>query len=354
MNSLTLRLFPLLFACAGAGEPTWDSLKFPLDPTPQSVGLYLREVRVLTNPVLKPQSNLPPSWRPPHVSAEILERATVAMHAVPVERLELVLGECKNAEKEWAKSQIEIWIQSPDRGKELIGFDSVSLRFRTPFTQLAINHVIRLPEIPAPLRKILFEHLGTFPELIAAVARRAWLMEMDPYVSVALMKRIDQVGWRNTAPYWIDSLLRMDSPAAWRAIEYLMVNCEVAVQVAAYRAVKAVPTPKLDLPSTVTKAWRIYKLDVGKGHPTIYAPIAAEYGIADAVVAMANCIRDEHVPQAPQQWGPVLVSFLRPQFSDARQAAAFVAANWDRLVFDPRTKKYDVKRPPSPHATKAQ
>ena len=183
-----------------------------------------------------------------------------------------------------------------------------------------------------------------FPELVAAVSQRPWLPEMDPYVTTALMKEIDQSGWRNTAPYWIDCLLRMNSPQTWKAVEYLMVNCEVAVQVAAYRAVKEAPAPKLDLSATVAKAWRIYKLDAGKGHPVIYAPIAAEHGISEALAALANCIRDKQVPQASERWGPVLISFLTPQFSDARQAAAFVATNWDKLVFDPTTKKYDVQR----------
>lgn len=301
MNKLTLYLFLLLFVYASASEPTWETLKFPSDPTPQSIGVYLRDVRLLTNPVLDHHTDYPRNWRPPTVGVEILRRAKLALDIVPIERLELLLKECKVAENVWSKSRIEVWTESSAASAELIGFDSVSRKFRTPFTQLAINHVIHLPDVPGAQRRTIFEHLRMFPELVAAVSQRPWLPEMDPYVTTALMKEIDQSGWRNTAPYWIDCLLRMNSPQTWKAVEYLMVNCEVAVQVAAYRAVKEAPAPKLDLSATVAKAWRIYKLDAGKGHPVIYAPIAAEHGISEALAALANCIRDKQVPQASER-----------------------------------------------------
>lgn len=340
---MNLKVLALLF-CFGPGadaaDPTRAIPQLPENPAPRDVTSYLQTLRQITNREPARLTYLPPGWRPPPINAALVKHTRAAFDRVLPTFLDLVLKECRTAENAWTKEQIDVYVQLPDGRTEFAGFREARVEFRTVFTRIALDRIAALEVLTEKQHQLLFEHLGTFPELMLGLIGRRWLPEIDPYLSPKLIRQIDRTtGWRGTGKFWIEALLKVDTPRSWQALETLLIEAP-ELRLYVYEAIKDIPAPKFDLDRAVAKAWKAYVEETSSGNRAIFAAIAARHGVRDAVVELAEYMQRFWEKGPPPRASAALRAVVAGEFSDAKELADFVAKNSRRLSFDTAARKF--------------
>jgi hypothetical protein len=350
MNAALLRrrcrwAIGLIVASLHAATPTWENLRLPPNPSERDITQYLIALRTILNPPPGPIRYHPQDWKLPPPDKATIQRAQDALDELPASAIGALLEECLRGERAWTSDRIEIYEVSPYGIRELRELHNATVSQRTPFTRLALQFIIRSPDIPAAQRKRVFEHLGHFPELMQGITQRAWIKEMDPHVTPAQIRYVIGVtGWRGSLLYWITALRRLDSAAGWQALAQILIEGEMAARFEVYRDLKEAPTPKVDLDDCVARAWKYFLKQTYSGQRVDLAPLALAHGVQGALIELAETVLTPGAKNAPQA-GDLLLPALAQNFPSAEAAANFVLRNRRVLTFDRVAGKFDVKFP---------
>lgn len=307
---------------------------------------YLETLRLLTDGSF---ANLRHSGRSrprqaPGIPADTVSKARAAFDAVLPAHLTVVLAQCKLAEREWTDEQTA-FVSGADGASPITSYNQAADVYRTVFTRVALDRIAALRDVTPDQRKLLFEHTGTFPELMLGLVGRSWITEIDPYLTPKLMRQIDrETRWRNSAPFWIEALVKINSDRSWAALECLLVE-SWQLRLTVYDAVKDLPNRQRELDLTLSNAWRAYLEESTRGNRAIFGAIAARHGVTDALVELAIYVQKWWAKAPPPKASAALLALVDGNFGDAKAAADFVTKHKKHLTFNPASRTYSLGAP---------
>jgi hypothetical protein len=319
---------------------SFETLRLPQDPKAEDVEHYLLELRRLIH-----QTDFESKLGKLEPANEAQMRKTVALQVkesvqlIPPSFAEVVLKQCAQVEADADSGKIKVLVRPVYAFEHPTGY--VIRSYRTWFTRMAIAALAdTTAEFPPDQQTIILGSLGQFPELVSVLVKHRWTQQVEPFLSTKLMKYIDQkTKWDDADYTWILYLIQLDSPRARECLEYLMVKANPGVMVKTYQAATQAQYKGLDLQVMLRKAWDEIK---SSPYNEVYAPLAAENGITDAFVMIANRIRNKSISPYTRDYGRVLLELIRPPFDDPQLAAKEVLAHKKSLKFDPASGTFSL------------
>jgi hypothetical protein len=190
-----------------------------------------------------------------------------------------------------------------------------------------------------------FEH---HPVLIKTILRKQWLPGVEAKF-IALTKKDPE---RAVVDY-VEVLAAIDRPDAREALTEFLTKGTGATLVKSYAAAKTVNAACVDWDEVVPKAWRaLGLLSLKRAVPDMidFAPIAAEYGVTDALVMVAKKLNspavrsDEKDAALRERCVRVLRQVVVLPDPGERALVKYVLDNRSALVFDKANRKYAVAK----------
>jgi len=204
------------------------------------------------------------------------------------------------------------------------------------------DHMADVHVVPAIARLVRPEHkdlildaLPRVPELVQVVLARGWLEDARETLVEGLRYHR---GYLPTE--WVEAVASFKDPDTYDELMHYFVYGSSRADT--YRAIRDLPG--IELSDAVAEAWR--RASSSEWEATSMAPIAIEYGHVDALAYAISALSDtsspaHHAYDVWALWTAVLLHTDAPRSAEGLKR--WFAENKDRLVFDPETKKFQVK-----------
>lgn len=288
--------------------PEFGSIVLKPNPTRSDVVKYLKDLeqakkayaRELTEPDIGTANNA-------------VDATLAKLNEIPTEFIELII----------------------DRTPERRGFIN--------FQRAYLYSVIMRTDLTAKHAEIVGQHLSEYPELIQVILRYHWELLLEK----TIIKAVKSNSSDGILTQYAQALARINSPDSTKLLPELLTRGNAMVMTDSYHVAQMLAPDGIDWPKTVAKAWQNAKED--PEYTYMYAPIAASYGIAEAMVVMAKKLNAYPVDQSAQikfsrgVMRRTLLQLLDVQSASEQELVQYVLDNRDRLTFDPEAGVYIVK-----------
>jgi hypothetical protein len=277
---------------------------------------------------------------PPETLAALYEK----LAAVPVEHSGIVIAACKKLERDRmgliaASTRYDWGLDSP----------------LASFTLAAVNALARKNGFDLDQKKLILESLEELPVLIKVVKDRGWEADADRLVTKGLVVRIDEMcGWRGSLPHWVSLLAASQRRESRNALNYLLTAAQTSTMVTAFRALEKHDAADFNRDEIVRRGWA--RASRSKKQRYVYAELAAEHGITDALLVIATLIKtdvgDDALSTAYQKQFRKSVGHLTELDEEAETVAELILNNKGNLRFDASAGKYRLcDSPAAPQLT---
>jgi hypothetical protein len=181
-------------------------------------------------------------------------------------------------------------------------------------------------------KKMILEALPYTHDLVKVVLNRGW--EED--ARETLLPQLRVAGYLPTE--WVQAVANLRDPRTYDNLKNYLINGNNKYWT--YGAIKDLPG--IDLTEAVAEAWRYAKRE--RGYEAAYmAPVALEYGHKDALELIVNSLgKSDHDASYVREAEQLIVEYTDAGGSN-EEIRKWFAANKDKLVFDPVTKKFRVQ-----------
>jgi hypothetical protein len=215
------------------------------------------------------------------------------------------------------------------------------------FSVAAVTAINGRDDFGDELKEPILRCLSDLPELGRTVLMRGWQKGSE-----ARILKIAAGVEGFAIPSFVSLVAQIDSPEARKILPGLLTKGGARMMAASYRIVSRLDIDWLNWTDIAAKGWRVAKAEEGSGLFS-YAPIAAKYGITEALVLMAKKLNGAPAPYeredvfVREECRKALRLLVESEDSDEKALVKFVLDNRSNMIFDSTDGKYKLPKKPA-------
>ncbi|MFT3781523.1 MAG: hypothetical protein QM790_05850 [Nibricoccus sp.] len=318
-------LFTPIFTHAAA-KPLLDDVTLRANPSREDVVAYLKKLKSAIHSHSNHTKGGPFEGDEPIISPEMVAEK---LNQVPSEYIELI---CKDGASLSSETRLDVVFQG---GKGVLQ----STRANSVYWQSISSRSDLTPQQAEGIGRYLADN----QQLIEVVYRYNW----ENLLQKAIIKQAARVQNDTDLSKYAFALAKIKTPESLKLLAELMTRGDAGTMAQTYYSVARYDLESLDWQKIVETSWTLAKKD--PEDVASYAPIAASYGITEALVVLAKKLNANPNYSDPQQ------IMLRPRLQTAlmmlvdtapttnEALVEYVLDNRDRLSFDKEWRVYRLR-----------